>query len=150
MPTKRFDWHGRIKEVELQHNATRFVLDYSLSEVVPGRLSLPLGMRVRHLRDACEAIEGTYIVRLFAEFETCLRSYWVAERGTDPPSRTRDLVDSIRAKRNVPQDQADHVHEVREYRNALVHERDDQPTPIPLPTARSHLSRFIQYLPDGW
>jgi hypothetical protein len=39
---------------------------------------------------------------------------------------------------------------VREYRNALVHEREDQPDKLPMAVARSYLCHFFSFLPQQW
>ena len=102
------------------------------------------------VRRASEHLEGTYLVRLFAEFETILRLYWSAVRGTSPPNRTRDLLDGIAAHRRIPSNQIANAHAVREYRNALVHQSDAETTLIPISTARAILCRFLSFLPPTW
>ena len=62
----------------------------------------------------------------------------------------RDVVDSIAARQKVPEDYKDQVHTVREYRNALVHERDDDVEIVAVTAARGYLCRFLSYLPDAW
>ena len=40
---------------------------------------------------------------------------------------------------------------VREFRNSLVHEREDVDVePIPISTARSYLCHFFKFLPREW
>ena len=58
-------------------------------------------------------LELTYIIRLFAEFETGLRLFWPTARGTEPPGRTRDLVDGIAATRRIPFQELVNAHAVR-------------------------------------
>jgi hypothetical protein len=95
-------------------------------------------------------LEGTYIIRLFAEFETGLRLFWPTARGTDPPARTRDLIDGVAATRRVPNGERLNAHAVREYRNFLVHERDEEVVPISIVEARGYLCRFFAFLPPTW
>jgi len=105
---------------------------------------------VRDIDESAERLEGTYTVRLFAEFETSLRTFWIASRDKDPPSRTRDLLDSVGTRRRIPNDRIQDAHAVREYRNALVHERDEDFDPIPIAQARRHLCFFLSFLPIEW
>jgi hypothetical protein len=102
----------------------------------------------RDLVRASEALEGTYLTRMFAEFETGLRLYWDTLRDTNP--RTVDLLNSLAGQRGIPDDQRDNTHLVREYRNSLVHEREEDVDPIPIATARGHLCRFFSFLPYQW
>ena len=97
-----------------------------------------------------ERLDGTYIIRLFAEFETGLRLFWPTAKGTDPPSRTRDLLDGVAAYRRIPHDELKNAHAVREYRNLLVHERDEAMEPIPIADARHQLIKFFSFLPPNW
>ena len=59
-------------------------------------------------------------------------------------------MNSIAARCLLPQDWNDDAHEVRQYRNALVHEESDQSRPITVPEARKRLSRFVSRLPLDW
>lgn len=93
-------------------------------------------------------LEATYLIRLFAAFETGLRSYWQSVRPTVPP--VKDLIDSVTARREISLDSRDEVHQVREYRNSLVHETDEEIEPVTLADAQSRLSRFFSKLPFEW
>lgn len=107
-------------------------------------------LTVRDIGSAVQRLEGTYLIRLFAEFETGLRLFWQSARGTDPPSRTRDLLNGVAATRRIAHDQLTEPHAVREYRNSLVYEREDVLAAIPLSEARRHLCRFFSFLPPNW
>jgi hypothetical protein len=102
----------------------------------------------RDVVNASEALEGTYTIRLFAEFETGLRLYWDTVRDTSP--RTRDLLNGLAALCFIPDDQRDNAHLVREHRNSLVHEREEAMGPIPIAVARGYLCRFFSFLPPRW
>ncbi len=111
---------------------------------------LPGELKLRDIRNASARLEGTYVIRLFAEFETGLRLFWSAVRGADPPSRARDLLDGIAATRRIAHDPLARAHEVREYRNSLVHEREDPITLISIAEARSRLCTYFSFLPPHW
>jgi hypothetical protein len=153
MPRSSDIWVQRIKTVEQEQAATRLAMVRLIAAVEQDSSILhqgPQGLKLRDLRHALERLEGTYIIRLFAEFEAGLRRLWQAARATDPPSRTRDLVDGIAASRRVPDEPRQQVHAVREYRNTLVHEREEEAGPIPIAAARGHLCRFFNFLPALW
>lgn len=151
MPHDRLEWLRRIKAVEREHSAARLAIDQLL---LPGQAAAPLvfkgDLTLRDVRNASERLEGTYLIRLFAEFETALRLFWSASKGSEPPSRTRDLLDGVAAKQKIPYDQISNAHRVREYRNTLVHEREDAAAPISIGEAREHLCRFFSFLPLNW
>lgn len=150
MPYSRFQWLTRVKAVEREHKATRFATDFLLRAVQQDPGSLGSDLRLRDLNEAAKRQEGTYIIRLFAEFETCLRVFWEVTRGRRPPSRTRDLLDGVGARRRISYDQIADAHAVREYRNSLVHERKEQVEAIAIDLARSRLCRFLSFLPVTW
>ena len=152
MPRKLDEWLGRIKGIEREQTAIRLATDRLLAMVEGDPTAIPAdsALRIRDLRNASERLEGTYIIRLFAEFETGLRLFWPTARATQPPSRTRDLLDGIAAMRRIPNDQLLHAHTVRDYRNSLVHEREETPAPLSIAEARGHLCRFFAFLPPNW
>ena len=66
-----------------------------------------------------------------------------------------DLVNwtaGIRQGRAIAATTRDEVHEVREYRNCLVHESDDidPPEPIAISLARNRLNILLHCLPIYW
>ena len=148
MPHSQFDWHARIKVVEHEYLSVRVAVD-RLKEVVfdnPGILgAVP---KPRDLISADENLEGTYLVRMFAEFETGIRSYWKTLRPTRPPVEI--LLDSVAAKRVIPYDLVQNAHAVRDYRNQLVHDRDEPVDVVTIRDARSHLSKYLARLPTRW
>lgn len=97
---------------------------------------------------ASDNLEGTYIIRLFAEFETGARQYWDTRWRSHP--RTAGLLDGLAARCGIPDTQRENAHAVREYRNALVHEREDMTEPLLISVARGHLCRFFSFLPPRW
>jgi hypothetical protein len=60
------------------------------------------------------------------------------------------LINAIGAVRHIPDHTTRRVHEVRNYRNVLVHERDDVVDPIPVPECRSRLCTYFDRLPIEW
>jgi hypothetical protein len=143
---QRRKWHSRIKDVEREFTAARKAADDLLSALQIGTAILPSDTKVRDANNMSKNLEGTYLIRLFAAFEAGLRSYWETFRDTIPPSR--DLLDAIAAKREIPDRDRDAVHEVREYRNSLVHEEDATVDPISLKVARGNLHAYFSRLPE--
>ena len=147
---KQFEWQNRIKDVEQEFASTRLATNRLLAEAKRDATILQKAVSLRDIQQASCRLDGTYIIRLFAEFETGLRQYWPTARGTDPPTRTRDLLDGIAATRRIPRDQLNDAHEVRDYRNNLIHDREERSTPIPIAEARRRLCRFFSFLPLTW
>lgn len=150
MPTDRVRWLKQIGAVEVEFSAMRLAIDRLSADAVRDVTILGTGLTPREVTGASERLEGTYIIRLFAEFETGLRSFWSSTRRASPPGRTRDLLDGVAATRQVPHRPLANAHAVREYRNGLVHLRDEPATPIAIAQARGHLRTFLSYLPPAW
>jgi hypothetical protein len=121
-----------------------------------GDTPLPAKTSPRDLEAAAERVESTYLIRMWAEFETALRSYRPhITRDSEDQIRTRNLVDwtaGVKQGRAISEDVRDAVHEVRVYRNFLVHERDDQapPAAVTIEEARRRLNTLLHCLPIEW
>lgn len=150
MSAERDEWLSKIKEAEREYQAAQFAVDlaktgaYQLPHICGG------GAEMRDLRRAAEMLEGTYVIRLFAEFESALRLYFRSSRRRRPPSKTEDLLNSIASRRSMPDERLRKAHEVRLYRNALVHERVAAVRPMTIAAVRGELCRFLAFLPRDW
>lgn len=147
MPLNR-EWQSRIKAVEREYFAVRQAAEHFRKAVQDEPGLLRENLRPRDILAASGKLEGTYIIRLFAEFETGARQFWAASRGTEP--RTADMIDGLAARHAISETVRDNAHLVREHRNALVHEREDEPKVVPMAEARGHLCRFFSFLPPQW
>lgn len=130
----------------------RFAATYSHDAAFRDPTVLPYdaAFEIRDLKAAADSLEATYIVRLFAEFEAGLRSYWSIVRPTSPPVSA--LIDAVaaRALSRIIADPSGDVHEVREYRNSLVHEGDDAVKAVSLEESHRRLKLYLSRLPWDW
>jgi hypothetical protein len=147
MPT-RHHWQSRIKSVEREYVAMRQAADRFLEHAQHDPTILLENLRHGEIAAASRNLEGTYIMRLFAEFETGARQYWDAAWKTD--IKTYDLFEALAARRSIPDTDLENGHRVRDYRNSLVHEREDQLEPLEAAVARKYLCTFFSYLPALW
>ena len=155
MPERR-ELMDRIKGAEREYHAVEHAIDHHRQAIREGARVLPPATSPRDLDVAAERLEETYLVRIWAEFETALRSYRRHLTG-DPEDRigTAHLIDwtaGVRQGRSISADARDEVHEVREDRNSLVHERDDPepPAPVSIGISRRRLNIYLQKLPERW
>lgn len=142
------EWQSRIKAVEREYVAMRQAADRFRQAAHNDPTILQENLRHGEIVVAAKNLEGTYVIRLFAEFETGGRQHWDANWGTDP--KTVDLLNGLAARCGIPDTQRDNAHLVRDYRNALVHEREDKPEVVPMAMARSYLFHFFSFLPPQW
>lgn len=112
-----------------------------------GRIQLPHGTSARDLVSVRQQLEATFLIRIWAEFETAVRAHYGWIQG-DPNVRIRakDLIDTVAASRRgraVGKVGLDEVHAIREYRNSLVHDRDEPATEVRLSDARRSLNYYL-------
>lgn len=143
-----YEWQLRIKAVEREFAAMRQAADRFRKATMDDPTILPGNLRHSDVVVASRNLEGTYVIRLFAEFETGARQYWNANWDTDP--KTVDLVNGLATRCRIPDPQRDNAHSVRDYRNAMLHEREITPGELSISVARSHLCRFFSFLPPQW
>lgn len=101
-----------------------------------------------------ENLETTYLIRIYAEFEPTLRDYWLTYRGQTTRPRMHQLVNQAIPDQSFSQDVIDSADDVREYRNFLVHDTDDEPEEdvviFTVQQAKSHLCTYISRLDPSW
>jgi hypothetical protein len=154
MPHSLTEWIDRLKFVEREHRVLASAIERLRRAISNQQEPIPDGTSPRDLVSATENLESTYLVRIWAEFETALLTYYRYLSG-DPESRIKavDLVNYLAGKRHgraIAETVRDDVHEVREYRNSLVHERTDPAPPVGLVESRRRLNTFLGKLPDHW
>ena len=137
MGAERARYLSRVKSVEREYLIVQLAME-RLRQDCRSDPSLLEEIKLRDIEDAAELLEPTYLIRLFAEFEAGLRSFWLSSRG-DPPSRTRDLLDGVAAKRTIPLPMRLGAHSIRDARNAIVHHGLRVPN-IPIAESRKRLS----------
>jgi hypothetical protein len=144
----RDEWLERIKAVEREYIVARKAVDDFIRALESKTSELPPNTKLRDVHTMSDNLEGTYLIRLFAAFESGLRSYWRTVKDTVPVAA--DLIDGVAARRTIPDDTRDDAHEVRRYRNSLVHDIDSESDPVAMDDARSRLCTFFARLPDNW
>jgi hypothetical protein len=95
-------------------------------------------------------LASTYLIRLFAEFETGLRDYWKQRLKKKTVPRVADLVASIGSNRDVHDRDLTNVDRVRRFRNKLIHEEDSEARAVEIGEARKFLCIFFGKLPEDW
>lgn len=141
----------RIRAVEREYLAAKAAITV-LQERLLSEPTFGMGndWHSKDVRNLQENLDSTFLIRLYAEFEAGLRDAWqfAFNRRTEP--QMRDLLIAIATRCYMPHDWLVHAHEVRVYRNTLVHEGQHKITPIPIVVVRRYLCRFFSRLPPDW
>lgn len=149
MPFDRFSMLRGIKGVEREFLAVRFAMTRLLGMIERDPTELAGDLRIRDVQAASAHLEMTYFIRLFAEFDGSLRSFWrSAVRETSPVAEV--LLNQVAARRQVPADLCEQAHQVRLFRNQLVHGGERAEREIRLPAARGILCHYLSFLPIEW
>ena len=149
-----FEVFDRLKATSREYRVIADAVDQRMEEVAAGRGPAPPGTSLQDYASARARLEDTYIVRLWAEFETALRSYRRSRPGKQNDQiRTRDLIDwaeGVSEGRKIAAGVKALVHQVRDYRNGLVHDREATAPAVPIEEARHRLTTFLARLPARW
>ena len=145
MPYDYLEWPRRMKEVEKEHAASKIAMDRFRSQAAQGP-TLLRGVGFPDIGRASEELEGTYVIRLFAEFETALRTYWNTYRPTEPPSRAIDLMNGVASTARIDPLPLDAAHVVRRFRNVLAHNREEPAVTVAIADVRHRLNKYLGYL----
>lgn len=154
MPYRRFDWHEHLREVwgeySSAHEAVRRFKE--AVDAKPDLLDKNSPVR-KHLRNAHDNLEGTYIVRLFAAFEAAFRSFDRAQH--HDRNRVIDaatMIDQIGGKhgRGIQSSIREAAQDVRRVRNFWAHDSEDNPGPMTIDEARARLQKYLSELPEIW
>ena len=109
-------------------------------------------LNLTELRLLLLELRGIYFTRLFASFESSLRHFWrTTIRETKP--LTEQLINALAGRLGVRQDTLDSVHEIRAFRNHLIHEENEDRQQFVITTideASKHLNTFFSRLPLEW
>lgn len=148
MPS-RFDWHSQINSVENEFRANRIALEFLLPRLNSEPKELREGLSPRIFQHVINNLERTFFIRIFAEFEGCLRSYYSSYKKTEP--MVSQLIDSIGSKSKMPHSRIAAVHLIRESRNQIIHiPLGFASAVVNLESARSGLQRYVAFLPEIW
>ena len=149
MPSAAFDWNIRIKAIEREYQTVRLAIN-RLAQQARDEVTI-LGGRLR-LRDvvmSSDRLEGTYLIRLFAEFEAGLRQFMRALKYRIPKS-TEALLNRVKDRTGIPKSDAAEAHAVREYRNMLVHDQTLSAAEFSMREATKILGKFMGWLQRYW
>jgi len=149
MTTTRDTYFKRIEAIESEFGVARLAARELLGRCKFDPMTVQAhGLRPRDIQRCLASLEDTYIIRLFAEFETALREIQMRIRRLNqwPKTHISDLINGIAGRLNIPTDNHRRLHEVRMYRNGLVHEGQKQGN-LGFSECRSRIGAFLGFVP---
>jgi hypothetical protein len=147
---RRLDCHDRVKQAKRSFETAIRTVNalIVLAERDPKYLHQN-NLDLVEMRSLRAELHDIYFARMFSVFESSVRHFWRAKIQKSKPSTER-LLSSVAAKRGVPQDTLDAVQEIRDFRNALLHEDHTVKRRFHIDEACGHLNRFLARLPNQW
>lgn len=100
------------------------------------------------IRRCKSTLEATYLTRIFSIFEANLRDVWELSFKRDTHPKMSDLIQGCASRQSVPDDILKHAHEVREYRNSIVH--GGEALYVSIDDAKIRLCTFFGRMPPEW
>ncbi len=146
----------RLERTRDQHQAASGALAYvSLHWYRSNLFNFPVleSVGAEDIRRASDGMETTYFIRLFSAFEGILKEHLAVNhsgvRVAEDVSAAW-LIDRVAKLQKPPVSDTfrARVHEVRKYRNFLVHSGGTLPAFIQFAEAVARLTRFVDKLPD--
>jgi hypothetical protein len=149
MPSEAFDWLTRVRAVEREYTTVRLAMDRLRQHAMENPNHLPGAIPFRDINTASYRLAGTYVVRLFSEFETALKHFLRAKK-LRVPTNAGPLINKVRDRGGVPDAFTTDVHRVREYRNTLVHDLLRPALAVSVRDSTKYLSTFLSWLQRTW
>ena len=147
---RRLDCHDRIKKTKSSYDAAlkAVTVVIRLAEEQPD-FRYNHNLDLTEMRALEKVLHDVYFVRMFACFESSIRHYWWNKiRETKP--LTEQLLSSMAGRLGVPQDTLDTVHEIRSFRNILIHEDHRATRQFTIDEASGPLNTYLARLPREW
>ena len=94
---------------------------------------------------ASDNLEATYVMRLFAQFETALASFLRLKK-LRVPRVAEALVNKAASRGRIANDLLVKAHAIREYRNDITHDKNRPTSPIEICKVTSDLCTFVSQL----
>lgn len=101
------------------------------------------------VESALNNLELTYTLRAFIKFEALLREH-LASRKAAVPYKAEDLINSVARKQRprITDKIRNQAHDVREYRNVIVHSKASGTPKLTIQVALSYLNQFLAHVED--
>jgi hypothetical protein len=152
----RQEAHHRLRRIFDELLAARYALGRAEAkwDAEAGTAAAEFRGRVTRddLRRTATNLDRTFLLRLFAEFEGILLSYWQDGLGRVTKPKVSVLISRIAALCPLPvgEKHRDDVHHVRDYRNMLVHPHAKQVDPLTVDESLKRLGKYLAYFPLSW
>jgi hypothetical protein len=148
--------HQRLRRIRSELSAAHYALGRAHATWDAEAGTAAAGYRgdvtLNEIRRAKDNLDRTFLLRLFAELEGILLGYWQDGLGRITKPKVSVLINRIAALCPLPisDNHRDDVHDVRRYRNMLVHTRAEAVAPLTIDQCLNRLGKYLAYFPQQW
>lgn len=143
------EWQTRIKSVEREYLIVSKACEDHLQSVHSDPSLLTKEYSRHDIDSAFQKLTGTYLIRLYAEFEAGLREFYASFKPNRHPQMSV-LINTIASIREIPNEVSLNVHAVRELRNQVVHNSSEKIECEGLREHRHHLCTYFSQISFDW
>ncbi len=150
MALETLGWIRSLKAIEHEYWVADLAMRRLADQARRDPTILDRDMRVRGIAEALSNLNGTYGIRLFAEFETGLRKFWGTTRIEAEPRGIAEIIDRIAARHGIGHVELTNAHRARRYRNRQIHDSEEVGETLEMSDCRSVLCTFLGKMPPNW
>jgi hypothetical protein len=144
-----YDMLARVRD---EMDAARFALGVTLRDWhlhLAAASSAGRALSNGDVQRCLKNLEVTYILRLFGAWKAILRDFWLHGVGRDTEPDLVQLINSLAGRRNTDPQTLATAHDLRRFRNEVVHE-NLQVLRYDFSQCAKGLGAFTSYLPQSW
>jgi hypothetical protein len=150
MALETLDWIRSLKAIEHEYRVADLAMRRLADQARRDPTVLDRDMRVRGISLALGHLNGTYGIRLFAEFETGLRKFWGTTRIEPEPRSIAEIIDRIAARHGIGHAELTNAPRARQYRNRQIHDNEEEGETLEVGDCRGFLCTFLGKMPLTW
>lgn len=150
MARESLAWIRSIKAIENEYQVAVIAMKRLSTDAGHDPNILGRDLRFRNVKEAQEKLSATYAIRMFAEFETGLRTSWVVTRTDPEPTSIAEIIDRIASRARIVGDYLANAHRARRYRNRQIHDNQEEGEHLAVVDCRSYLNNYLGRMPMDW
>lgn len=142
-------WIIRLRDIEREHDAARAAVAHFLRSLHDGNVRLAPNLKRIHINRLSESLEGTYIIRIFSEFELSLKLFLKKKHEAVPlnvKARIRKVANIVGFK----DASVNNAHKARRYRNKVVHHLEEEVDTLTLRKVTRFLCIYLGKMRKDW
>jgi hypothetical protein len=139
----------KLRDIEREQEAAQMTVDHFMRSLHDGSVQLEPHLKRIHISQLSANLEGTFVIRMFSEFELSLRLF-LKEKHQRVPARIKPRMNRVANLVGFKGAALDDAHKARRYRNKVVHHLDVEIDQLTLRRVTSFLCTYLDKLQKDW